>query len=426
MMKSKLHFLLCVLTCYLSAIMLCPNLLAEQSVTEGNSDQAKYPGFRITNGADFVHIPIETHNNLILLPIQINNTVSVNFILDTGVKTTILTEPLIADMLTLKRRGYIKIRGLGEGEPILADIARDVKLNLSNSFVGEHLNMVVLPQNMVSFSEVFGRPVYGLIGYEVFKDYVVEISYSNKYIRLHKTKKYKPRGGYEEYPIMIDKAKPYIETQVIYEDGRNFSKKLLLDTGASQAISIFEAGVELPKPNLSTYLGKGITGEIHGHIARVERIQLGKFAFDNVIVGYPEATSLQLALNTHTWNGNLGAEILKRFTVIFDYSRERLYLRKNWNYKRPFYYNVSGLEFLATGNKYDRVKICYIRPDSPADVAGLKVGDLLYSLNGLSLGDLSLDRAYEIFQRKVGSPVTFRVERNGEIIRFRLRLEEEL
>ncbi|MEL7062658.1 MAG: hypothetical protein AAFP00_02910, partial [Bacteroidota bacterium] len=63
--------------------------------------QARPSGFVLKDGARSVSIPVEIQNNVILLPVRINGSFEMNFILDTGVKTTIFTEPIVLSWLEI-------------------------------------------------------------------------------------------------------------------------------------------------------------------------------------------------------------------------------------------------------------------------------------------------------------------------------------
>ena len=47
--------------------------------------------------------------------------------------------------------------------------------------------------------------------------------------------------------------------------------------------------------------------------------------------------------------GSVGGEILKRFTVVFDYQNEQMYLKKNKDFNAPFNYNKSGIKIQHNG-----------------------------------------------------------------------------
>src|SRR5688572_6750411 len=58
-------------------------------------------GFQMPEGKTKVTIPIEIHNNLIVMAVVINGQLPMKFILDTGVRTAILTEKSYSDILGL-------------------------------------------------------------------------------------------------------------------------------------------------------------------------------------------------------------------------------------------------------------------------------------------------------------------------------------
>ncbi len=388
---------------------------------DGNTQQI---GFRFTKKAKSVKIPIETYHNLILVPLRINNSVEMNFILDTGVKTTIFTEPLLADFLSLGKTRKIKVIGLGEGNAIEAEVASNLNISLPSGIEGKGLNMVILPENSISFSSMFGKPVYGIIGYEVFKHFVIEIDYLNSFIRLHKPNKYKPKKG-TIIPIQIERTKPYIETTVVAENGTE-KTRLLIDTGASQAVSLWHGGVDMPTKTIGAFLGQGLSGNIFGRLGRIKGFQVGEFYFENVVAAYPEAESLKMVGKPGDWQGNLGAAILKRFSVTFDYPSNRIILRKNANFKKPFTYNISGIELVARGPSYQAYEVSHIRENSPAEEAGLKKGDMLLSVSNIKTEESDIGEIYNRLNRKPGKKVCIRLKRNGEIMKRCMKIREQL
>ncbi len=57
-------------------------------------DKERY-GFFIANNRAFTRIPFQLHSNLIIVPVQINQSDTLYFILDTGVSNTIITDPTL-------------------------------------------------------------------------------------------------------------------------------------------------------------------------------------------------------------------------------------------------------------------------------------------------------------------------------------------
>src|SRR5690242_9346342 len=74
---------------------------------------AQILGFSLAEGRKKVNIPIEVHNNLVVVPVVLNGQLPLKFILDTGVRTSILTEKTFSDILNLTYSRKYSIAGPG-------------------------------------------------------------------------------------------------------------------------------------------------------------------------------------------------------------------------------------------------------------------------------------------------------------------------
>lgn len=385
-------------------------------------------GFTFRHGVSSIKIPVEVVNNIVLLPLRINGSFEMNFILDTGVRTTILTEPMISSFLSLDSIQNVKVRGLGEGDAIDAVLARNVDMSLPG-LIGKGINMIVLPQGVISYSEMFGKPVFGIIGYEIFGQFVVEIDYQQKYIKLYDPFAFKPKRKWKKnsLPIEIRKGKPYVQATMIDHEGEEINSEWLIDTGASQAVALFDENLDLPNPSVKTFLGKGLSGNVYGHLGRVQGFQLGNFNLEDVIAGYPEAGALNMVRSIDAkWYGNLGAEIISRFNVVFDYPRGKFYFKKNNKFKKPFTYNVSGIEVMAKGQSFQSFFITYVRPNSPAAEAGIQINDEIVALNGIPINGLDIGDMYLNLNKKIGKKVSLKIKRGQSTMKKRFDLISEL
>ena len=98
--------------------------------------------------------------------------------------------------------------------------------------------------------------------------------------------------------------------------------KLLIDIGNSDALWLFQdinKEIQVPQNNFDDYLGKGFSGDIFGKRTRISKFSIDKFEFDNPIIVMPEANSFKSVNMVTNRVGSIGGEILKRFTVLFDY-----------------------------------------------------------------------------------------------------------
>jgi hypothetical protein len=182
----------------------------------------------------------------------------------------------------------------------------------------------------------------------VFKDFVVEINYNSKYIRLHKPTSFRPKSSkkWKTLPIIIHRRKPYLEAEVTI-DSIEKHVKLLIDTGSSHALWLFEDKGEglIPKKDLVFvgYLGKGLSGSVYGKRSKVKRFVLSDFNLKDVNVAFPDSLLINEAKVYKGRNGSIGSDILKRFNLFFDYTNKKLHLKKNGFFREPFTYNNSGI-----------------------------------------------------------------------------------
>src|SRR5687768_16436632 len=87
-------------------------------------------GFSLADGKTKVTIPIEIHNNLVVVPVILNGTLPLKFILDTGVRTAILTQKTFSDILNLAYTRKYSISGPGGAKVVDAYVTNNVSLAL--------------------------------------------------------------------------------------------------------------------------------------------------------------------------------------------------------------------------------------------------------------------------------------------------------
>lgn len=67
-----------------------------------------------------------------------------------------------------------------------------------------------------------------------------------------------------------------------------------------------------------------------------------------------------------------------------------------------------------------------IRPNSPAEQAGLKIGDEIMKVNGRPTYRYDLDKIREVFSSKEGKKIRLQINREGEELEVTFRLERIL
>jgi len=406
-------------------------------------------------------IDFEFISNLIIIPIEVNG-VELSFVLDTGVSKPILFNLSDKDSLDFKNAKTFYLHGLGAEGKLKALRSTENKFKIGNA-ISDNQDLFVVFDDAINFTPRIGYLVHGIIGYDVFKDFVVEINYTGKYIKLHKTDDFEPKTSkkWRTLPMTIHGKKPFVDTKVVI-DSEEIDVKLLIDTGSSDALWLFEDIdkniVVRPDIKFVDYLGQGLSGSIYGDRSKVENFTISDFNLPKANVAFPDSLSIDKTKIYKKRNGSLGGDILKRFNMFFDYTNQKLYLRKNSFFKDPFTYNNSGIILEHNGSMfikeeirmpfYDNYsnnnnnsvqinfsinyimklkpayKIVELRKSSNAYLSGLRVGDILININGKHAYDYKLPEINRIFHGKTGKQIRLRVERDGKSMSFRFKLDD--
>lgn len=418
--------------------------------------------FLIEKNKNKVVIPFKLINNLVFIPIKVNG-IELNFLLDSGVDETILFSMEDKKEVSFKNVQKIKLRGLGSEEEIEGLKSTNNILETHGIKSINHLVYIILDQGF-NLSSHIGIPVNGIIGYKFFKNNIVEINYQKKRISVHQNNELVRRNldnKFKKIPITVERSKPYlIATAVV--DGENIPAKLLVDIGNSDSFWVFKnEKIKLPKKNFPDFLGKGFSGDIEGHRAKVSKFSLADFEFRNPIVSFPDSSSIKNVKLVANRIGSVGGEVLKRFTIVMDYADKKMYLKKNNKFNEPFSYNKSGitiqhnglqwvqetvhLETVRVGNATDEnfngknnndfrykfqlkpiYEIVNVRKKSAAEKSGLQKGDVIISINNTKPYKYTLQQINNLLKSEEDIWINLEVERNSVLLKFRFRLEDEL
>lgn len=392
---------------------------------------AQVLGFSLPEGKSKVQFPIEIYNNLVVVPVVLNGQLPLKFILDTGVRTTILTEKAYSDILNLPYSRKYTISGPGGEKLVDAYVTNNVSLDLPG-VQGRGHAMLVLDQDYLELRNYLGTNVHGVLGYELFSRFIVQIDYSRKILTLMLPERFREKKKYQNLPITIEDTKPYLTVGLKMNDTTSVSAKLLVDSGASHGLYLEEKSHEkitVPQKNIKSIIGRGLGGVITGRIGRIKSIELGKYHVANVITNFPDPNSYMdtLKLSRSVFrNGSIGGELLGRFTVIFNFPGEKIYLKKNSSFRKEFYFNLSGLTLRAKGSRLKDFEVSDVREKSSAQRADVRVGDKILSVNGIVASDLDLNNLNGFFNSKPGRKIVLQIDRNGKKFKTDFRLEDSL
>ncbi|MDA3929257.1 MAG: aspartyl protease family protein [Prolixibacteraceae bacterium] len=367
-------------------------------------------------------------SNLIIIPVSINGSDTMNFILDTGVRDPIITELTLVEELNLNYMKSIELRGLGNDMITQAYQSGDNTITLPGLSASHQKINVVLDENF-QISQILGMPVHGLIGFNLFKHYIIRVNYAREQIKLIKPQfyKYRPRKNDIVLPVTFVRNKPVINAEVVQDNGKVVPVRLLVDTGASDALWLStqtDTSLKIPEQNMYAFLGSGLGGDLFGHKGRLSGLWLGGSTLSNPIVSYPESEYINNVIQSERRNGSIGGEILRRYTVVFDYYNKRIILRPNSSLKEKFFYNMSGLEIINPVPGIAVYTISNVIENSPAWNAGFRESDQVISINHRNHKDLSLNDINLALRQKQNKKIKLTVLRNGVKIKSTFYLNE--
>lgn len=407
--------------------------------------------FRINNDKGRFTLPFELVNNLVIIPVEING-IELSFLLDTGVDSTILFSLGEKDTLDLKNTEAIMLRGLGQGDPVkaLKSSGNDVKLG---DAYHKDLSLYLVFDNPLGLSNRMGVPVHGIMGYDLFSDFVVEFDYVRKRLKFYDPTQYNSKKcrSCEEMELVFHRNKPYVNiTGKINE--RSIPLSLLIDSGSGDALWLFgnDSDIKLPEKNFKDFLGFGIGGSVYGSRSRIGEITFGNHKLPEITASFPDSIYYNSIETYEKRNGSIGAQVLNRFHLTIDYPAKKIRFKPNKNFDEPFEYDMSGVVIAHDGftvikdilrnplalreddknetgagslvytTTYDvkfslepQYKIVEIRPDSPAIKAGLQEEDIVLKLNGRPAYKFTLSEITSLLSSKDGKKIKLIIERDG-------------
>ncbi|MAB57840.1 MAG: signaling protein [Aequorivita sp.] len=418
-------------------------------------------GFFLQNNKKRDKIPFKLVNNLPIVQIEINGT-PLSFILDTGVKSTILFSLEEADSLQLRNTNPVMLQGLGSGGAVEALRSLNNKVKVGSAIDNDH-DLYIIFDSTLNFSPRMGIPVHGILGNEFFQNFIVKINYATEVITIYNPKKNKLKAcrKCEDLPLNFVGGKPYVSLQV---ESENASKEvtLLVDSGSSDVMWLFDAAgfiQESPPNYFKDFLGLGLSGNIFGKRTRIRKLSVGGLQLKEVNTSFPEEEAIVKARYYEDRDGSVGGGFLSRFTVTFDYANKMVRFKKNRKFKEPFHYNMSGLTLEHQGmelvkeerqasvntnrmNQNESLSansisvttevhfslvpkyiVAEIREGSPADLAGIQKGDEVISINGKPCYQYKLYKLIEIFSSDEGKRISLEIKRGDYINKFKFTLK---
>ena len=375
-----------------------------------------------------IEIPFDLENDFIVISVLLNGKMPLRFIVDTGAENTVLLDRTMTDALNVSYRRSFQVRGADVDTELTAHLATGVDLRLADRLLARNRTVLVLEENYFNFERITGTNIHGILGGDFLMRFVVEFNFRRQIMVLHDPSKFRVRRKFVEVPTTFIRNRPYLNIDVgVLRDSAS-PRRLLMDTGAGLSLLMHTypqtVGSDLPEQTIPAHIASGLGGTMLGSVGRSRVVNLADRRLDDVITYFQEVDTVEMKFLNQR-EGILGNRILKRFTVVVDYVRQRVYLRAEGKaYKRKFTYDRSGISLLAGGDNLNKYSVSNVVPGSPADRAGIQVRDRLRAVNGISTNLMSLESIVRKLEGKAGKRIRVRIYRGGRLQDFTLTLED--
>ncbi len=338
------------------------------------------------------------------------------FILDTG-GHDILTPAAVA-ALGLRPEGAGSSGGSGEGK-VTEQYVRVDRLQIGSMTMRDQV-FTVLPMPHGSVEQDPRPPLSGIIGLELFERFAVKIDYRQKRLTLTPLETYSHAGPGNALPLFFNDDEPLVKAALMGRTG-DFG----IDTGNTGSLIVqgrwakreglsesFEKGLDVT--------GFGMGGASHNWASRAN-FEIAGAILPRTITRYSNDNAGSFASIVEA--GNVGNDILANFTLEFDYARGQLWFMPVPGFIAP---PLSRAGLSVTKDGPEAFVVASVVRGGPSDEAGLKAGDLITRVDGVTASNLSLTALGRRVRQAPGTRVAFEVERKGEHLALVVTLRELL
>ena len=358
--------------------------------------------------APVARVPFEMNGNSIYLQARVNGSEPRWFVLDTGAGVTVLNATT-AESLGLKagRAGTLR----GAGGVVQSTGITGLTLDVGGAVLKD-VSVTSIP--LAQLENAAGRAIDGILGVDFFRRYVIEIDYEARQITAHEPSAYGYAGRGETLPLTFRDNHPHMRAQVKFPGRPPLEGDFVIDAGSSMQLTMLPAFTDKNRlrdsvPVAFTAYAHGVGGDFALPVARAESLRIGGFTVERPVTAFPTAGTF----GAEGIAGNIGTAILRRFKVVFDYSRKRVHLEPSKNFSDPFEFDMSGLGLASEGPSFSVFKVARVLPGTPAAEAGLRQGDEILSFGGRPVNGTRLSDLREQLRRP-DRTVSLRVRRGAE------------
>jgi hypothetical protein len=363
------------------------------------------PAAHFAFGGNAAEIPAEFAENLIFLPVDINQSQPSLFELDSTAAASSIS-PIRATELALANLH----------DPVLSLPGIDMPFR----------NLATIEKP--NFSAQIGRPYLGTLGADFLTRVVVEIDYARQTVRLYDPGAYKYSGKGTAFALKFEGGVPIIRAKFTLPGQKTHEGDFAVNTALDASLLISERFAETHRVFSSRLKTIRLSDPEIEDGANIVLGRLTEFQIGHYDVRSPIAAFVRQRANSGTDGsraGVIGGGMLRRFTLIFDYSHQQLILEPNTHFADYEQEDKSGIAVVAKGPGLKTFEVASVQPGTPGAEAGVLKGDVLAGIDDEAAADLTLSSIRYLF-RQIGHKYILLIQRNGQTLPLRVQMRRLL
>jgi len=360
---------------------------------------------RFNYGGSAAQIPAVFLGNLIFLPVRLNGGKPGLFALDSA-----------AEKCAVDR----KIAGDPAGNEMHYAVL---------ALAGVQLPFVTLPVvSRDEFAQQVGQPYQGTLGRDFFDRVVVQVDYHRQTVQLYDPSAFTYTGQGKSFPLTFSGPVPLIRAKFDVPGHRSETADFAVDTALDSGVIFYRGYTDSQRISAAHFKSEPASyPEVNGgakiFLGRLKTFQIGPYGVEDIVGDFTQEKTKAGADKNIA--GAIGANFLRRFTVIYDFPHQRMILEPNIQMNHDTNEDMSGLSIIAKGPNLKLFEVTAVQSGTPAAKAGIVPGDVIAGIGDEAAADLTLAAVRNLF-RQVGYKYKVLIDRKGQTITTSLEMRRRI